>query len=43
MSVLLKSKNIENAEDPDAERKKLAGKAMEAAGKATVAKAVSDV
>lgn len=40
VSVLRKLKNVDKAEDPEAERKKLLGEAMEAAGKATAAQAI---
>lgn len=40
MATWRKSKNVDNAEDPEAEKKKLAGEAMEAAGKAAAAEAI---
>ena len=42
VGVWRKSKNVDMAEDPDAERKKLAGEAMEAAAKGTAASTIVD-
>lgn len=42
MATWRKSKNVDQAENPDAERKKLAGEAMEAAAKASTASALID-
>ncbi len=42
MGLWRKSKNIDAADDPEAEKKKAAGEAMEAAAKATVAEAAAN-
>jgi hypothetical protein len=42
MSAFTKAKNVDLAENPDAERKKAVGQAMESVGKAAAAKAILD-